>query len=73
MYLIVDGNIVKYLEVGNFNQNYYPVITTPSKATGVILQVFVEEKTLIIRTNEGKVESITISDATTLVNDNNQP
>ncbi len=73
VYLIVDGNIVKYLEVGNFNQNYSPVITTPSKATGVIMQVFVEEKTLIIRTNEGKVETITISDATTLVNDNNQP
>ena len=44
VYLIVDGNIVKYLEVGNFNQNYSPVITTPSKATGVIMQVFVERK-----------------------------
>ena len=59
VYLIVDGNIVKFGS-GNFNQNYSPVITTPSKATGVIMQVLLR-KTLIIRTNEGKVETITIA------------
>lgn len=72
VYLIVDGNTVKYLEIGTFTQNNSPIITNPSKTTGVIMQVFAEEKTLIIKNNENKVETLTLTDSTSIANDNNQ-
>jgi len=60
VYTIVDGNIIKYLDL-----NPPQPKTTGSK--GTVLQVYPEENTVVIKNKEGKIETLTLTENTKIV------
>lgn len=65
VYLIVDGNIVKYLELNP------PAPKVKMKVTkGMILQVYPEKNTIVIKTEEGNLETINLQPTTKIVKEN---
>ncbi|MGI6224997.1 MAG: S-layer homology domain-containing protein [Peptococcales bacterium] len=64
VYIIVEGNIIKYLDLNA------PQTTTPPKAinsSGTILQVYPEENTVVIKNKEGKLSTLSLNSNTKIV------
>lgn len=60
VYLIVDGNIVKYLDLN-------PPQPKTTSIKGTILQVYPEENTMVVKTEQNKIETIALLATTKLV------